>query len=237
MQIKGLFIAGIPARIVRDAMRRACQRDAFTHDLFVEECKVTEHRAREIIKALVAGNFIEVAKRPRWADRERRQWYKATAEGLRLSNATGLRRMPRSKADAMLADFLKRVQQVNTHPEYIYCVSTVIVSGSYARDENTLGDLDIFYGLGARFADSDRDGARQDRIDAAKQKGRRFSNIVEELYWDQREVDLHLKARTRGLSLHRLDEFFTMEKDERFAYKVLLGDAKAIATKLTAGMS
>jgi flagellar biosynthesis regulator FlaF len=232
MQIRSLFIAGIPARVVRDAMRRARHRDAFTHSLFVEECKVPEHKAREIIKALVSGNFVEVVERPGWADRERKRWYKATAEGVRLSNATGLRRMPRSKADAMLADFLKRVQEVNAHPEYIYRISTVIVSGSYARGESTLGDLDIFYGLEPRSLASDQKKAERIRIDAARIKGRLFSNIVDELYWPEHEVRLHLKARTLGLSLHSLDEFFRMEKDNRFAYKVLVGDVEIIAARL-----
>lgn len=232
MQIKGCLIAGIPALAVRDALHRSRHREVFTFELFVEECKVSERKAKEIVKALLIDKFVEVAERPRWAHRERKRWYKTTAEGLRLSNATALPRMPRSKAEAMLADFLERVQEVNSHAEYIYRVSTVIVSGSYARGENTLGDLDIFYGLEPRFSASDRENAGQMRIDAAWKSGRRFSNIVEELYWPEHEVGLHLKARTRGLSLHTLDEFFKMEKDESFAYKVLIGDVQAIAARL-----
>jgi predicted nucleotidyltransferase len=232
MQIKGRLIAGIPALVVRDALHRARHREVFSYELFVEECKVSERKAKAIVKALLTDKFVKEAERPKWARRERKRWYKTTAEGLSLSNATALPRMPRSKAEAMLADFLKRVQEVNSHAEYIYRVSTVIVSGSYVRGENTLGDLDIFYGLEPRFSASDRKNAEQIRINAAWKKGRSFSNIVDELYWPEHEVGLHLKARTRGLSLHSLDEFFRMEKDERFAYKVLIGDVQAIAVRL-----
>jgi predicted nucleotidyltransferase len=232
MQIKGRLIAGIPALAVRDALHRARHREVFTFELFVEECKVSERKARDIVKALLTDKLVEIAERPRWARGGRKRWYKTTPEGLQLSNATALPRMLRPKAEAMLADFLRRVQEVNSHAEYIYRVSTVIVSGSYARGENTLGDLDIFYGLEPRFSPHDRENAEQRRINAARKRGRRFSNIVEELYWPEHEVRLHLKARTRGLSLHSLDEFFRMEKDERFAYKVLVGDAQIIRVRL-----
>jgi len=129
----------------------------------------------------------------------------------------------------MLASFLRRVEEVNADRNYIYSVSTVIVSGSYARRENTLGDLDIFYGLEPRFSQSDRERVRQERINVAFEGGRRFSNIVDELYWPEHEIGLHLKARTRGLSLHSLEEFFKMKKDERFAYSVLIGDPASVS--------
>jgi hypothetical protein len=43
---------------------------------------------------------------------------------------------------------------------------------------------------------------------------------------------LHLKARTRGLSLHSLDDFVRMRKDNNFVYKVLIGNADKIAEQL-----
>jgi predicted nucleotidyltransferase len=145
--------------------------------------------------------------------------------------------MGRSKAERMLADFLKRVQEVNAHPEYIYSVCTVIVSGSYARGESELGDLDIVYELKPRFKGSEQSKAEDNCIEAARKRGRSFPNYVAELYWPQHEVGLHLKARTRGLSLHTLDDFFRIKKYTGFAYQVLVGDAAAIAAKLEATVS
>lgn len=235
LQIKGRLIAGVPATTIRDALRRSRHCQVFTNRLFVEECKVSKDKGRQIVSALLADGFLEVAERPKWARRERAQYYRTTAAGFKLSNASGLARMPRSKGKTMLTDFLTRVNEVNKNPEYVYTVDTVIVSGSYARGEDTLGDLDIFYGLAPRFSTTDLATAHEKRIEAAYAKGRRFSNIVEELCWPEQEVRLRLKARTRGLSLHSLDEFFKMEKDKDFAYKVLIGDADKIAIRLSSG--
>jgi hypothetical protein len=230
--IKGQLIAGIPAIMIRNALRRARHHEAFTHGFFVEECKVSERKAREIVKVLFKDNFLEIVESPRWERAKRSRWYKLTSEGFKLSNATGLQRMPRAKAEQMLAAFLKRVQEVNNSQEYCYFIDTVIVSGSYTRGESTLGDLDIFYGLKPRFNQSDQERAKKQRINIAFERGRRFSNIVEELYWPEHEIGLHLKSRTRGLSLHSLDEFFRMKKDKSFAYEVLLGDVGMIAARL-----
>ena len=80
--------------------------------------------------------------------------------------------------------------------------------------------------------DYDRDRCEQGRIKAARAKGRRFSNIVDELFWPRNEVRLHLKGRTPGLSLHEIDEFFKMAKDDRFAYEVLSGSAEYVKARL-----
>ncbi len=229
MNIKGRLIAGIPALTVRNALRSARSHEAFTHRFFAEECRISERKSKALVEELLQNNFLELVARPRWEPRSRAQWYKTTEEGFRLSNATALHRMPRLKAERMLASFLRRVEEVNADRNYIYSVSTVIVSGSYARRENTLGDLDIFYGLEPRFSQSDRERVRQERINVAFEGGRRFSNIVDELYWPEHEIGLHLKARTRGLSLHSLEEFFKMKKDERFAYSVLIGDPASVS--------
>jgi predicted nucleotidyltransferase len=232
MHIRGRIIAGIPALVVRKALRSARNHDAFTHRFLAEECKISERKARELVKELLRDNFLQSVARPRWDRRSRMQWYKTTDEGFRFSNASGLNRMPRVKAEQMLTSFLKRVEEVNANPEYIYSVSTVIVSGSYARGDSTLGDLDIFYGLEPRFGESDRERVRQERINLAFERGRTFSNIVDELYWPEHEIGLHLKARTRGLSLHSVEEFFKMKKDAGFAYKVLIGDQENISNRL-----
>ncbi len=59
-----------------------------------------------------------------------------------------------------------------------------------------------------------------------------FSNFIDELSWPKYEVQHYLKARTRGLSVHALDDFISMQKDKNFAYRVLRGDADRVATQL-----
>jgi hypothetical protein len=43
---------------------------------------------------------------------------------------------------------------------------------------------------------------------------------------------LHVKARTKGLSIHNLVDSMGMKKDSNFAYKVLLGSAPKIAEEI-----
>jgi hypothetical protein len=42
-------------------------------------------------------------------------------------------------------------------------------------------------------------------VHGAVENGRRFSNIVETIYWPQYEAILFFKSRSRGLSLHGSD--------------------------------
>ena len=52
------------------------------------------------------------------------------------------------------------------------------------------------------------------------------------LYMPQEEVRTFLKNRRRTLSLHPLNDFIHMPKDENFSYEVLLGDKDAISQML-----
>jgi predicted nucleotidyltransferase len=140
--------------------------------------------------------------------------------------------MPRAKADQIVAELLDRVQEVNASAEYVFHVSTVIVYGSYVRGEPLLSDVDIAFHLTPKWPQDEQKRKEEERIEIAFENGRSFSNFCEQLFWPEREVRLHLKRRTRGLSLHPLDDFMGMEKHENFAYKVLLGDEVRIAEQL-----
>jgi hypothetical protein len=108
------------------------------------------------------------------------------------------------------------------------------VYGSYVRGEAFLSDVDISVDLEPQWERASKEFEVQSkrRVAVAQAKGRKFSNIVEYLFWPEREVMLHLKARTRSLSLHSIDDFFKMGKDNNFAYKVLIGNADKIAEQL-----
>jgi predicted nucleotidyltransferase len=142
--------------------------------------------------------------------------------------------MPRARAEPILAGLLRRVEEVNTTPHYLFRIPTVIVYGSYVRSEAFLSDVDIAVDLEPQWERASKEFEVQSkkRVDVAQAKGRRFSNIVEHLFWPEREVMLHLKARTWGLSLYSMDDFVRMRKDNNFAYKVLIGNADKIAEQL-----
>src|SRR2546430_17118747 len=97
-----------------------------------------------------------------------------------------------------------------------YRIPTVIVCGSYVRGEPFLSDVDIAVGLEGKWdSDEERDRREKERIKFAFASGRTFSKFIDQLSWPKYEVQRYLKARTRGLSVHGLDDFISMRSEER----------------------
>ena len=95
--------------------------------------------------------------------------------------------------------------------------------GSYARGEETIGDLDLAVELQPKNQDSDDQAkAEEARISTALKSGRRLSNIVEQISWPRTEIYLHVKNRAKGVSLHNHSEFLRLPM-ERLQYQVLIG--------------
>lgn len=243
VQIKGVQIARISALTIRKMLRGV--NELVCAEYVARWCKVPLRRAKQIVKTLVSEGYLEFDKRhkelanPYALGKEKPRYrhvpyHKLTAQGEKLAQASALSKMPRGRAEAILAGLLRRVEEVNATPHYLFRIPTVIVYGSYVRGEAFLSDVDIAVGLEPKWERASKEFEVQSkkRVDVARAKGRRFSNIVEYLYWPEREVMLHLKARTRGLSLHSMDDFVGMRKDNNFAYKILIGNADKIAEQL-----
>ena len=159
-------------------------------------------------------------------------YYKLTDKGIELRNASAATKMPRTKADQIIVALLKRVEEANAM-DFAYRIPTVIVYGSYVRGETFLSDVDIAVELEGKWDwDEERDRREKERIKFAFASGRTFSNFIDQLSWPKYEVQRYLKARTRGLSVHALDDFISMQKDKNFAYRVLRGDADRVAAQL-----
>lgn len=246
LQIKSVQIAGVPAVAIRNMLRGVTQ--LLEASYVVDRCNVSARRAKEIIEALVTDGYIEFAERSRILAAAYRlntekpryryvDFYKLTGKGVQLTQASAIAKMPRAKADHIIAGLLRRVEEVNGVAEYVFRIATVIVYGSYVRGEVLLSDVDIAVELEAKWdpvttSHEEFVARTNNRVQAAWAKGRTFSSFVEQLEWRRREVLLHVKARTRGLSLHSLNDFVQMEKDDNFAYRVLIGDANKIAEQL-----
>jgi predicted transcriptional regulator/predicted nucleotidyltransferase len=227
IQIKGKEIAGIPATKVRNALRRA--GESFYPAYLMERLHISRRATQRLVRELLDSKFIE---KERW---KRETYYRLTALGQNFMHASAMKRMPRAKGDAMLAAFMERVAAVND-ADYIYRVTSVVAFGSFARGWETIGDLDVLVELTSRYnSRAETIAVERLRTQAAIKQGRRFSNIVEELCWPRHEVLLRLKSRQAGLSLHGWEELPTLAKDEKFAYRVLLGDPEKIASMLGRG--
>jgi len=113
----------------------------------------------------------------------------------------------------------------------------LLVYGSYVRGELHVSDVDIAVDLAAKSDSTNKREWRNERLQVARADGSTFANFTDVLFWPEHEIMLHLKARTRGLSLHRLDDFIGMEKDKDFTYRVLVSDAARVAEQITRGRS
>jgi hypothetical protein len=117
---------------------------------------------------------------------------------------------------------MQRVAEVNKNDEYAFIIRRVALFGSMLTDVREVNDIDLALELSPRLAD--KDAARrheQQRIRLALNQGRRFSNIISELYWPRQEVRLFLKARSRVYSLHEMQELRELGLRD---FKMLLGD-------------
>jgi predicted nucleotidyltransferase len=221
-QIQDQKIGGVPAIQVRNVLRGRLTVNAGT---FSRSCKITTEQASHIINELVSKNFIK-------PDEHYPEDFELTNAGQRFTQKLAIPRIPNNKANQMAEAAAERVEEIN-RANYAYSISALILYGSLARGEDTVGDVDLAVGLEKRFSDEkEQNQAESQRVQIAEEAGRRFSNIVERLFWPQYEVMRHLKARARGLSLHPLDDFLRMPKNSKFRYRVLFGDESKIANQL-----
>lgn len=139
LQMKGVEIAGLPALTIRNMLRRVGER---LDPLFMaERCKVPRHRAKEIIKILVAEGYLEFAERSKRpeasyrSEKEKRQccsvdYYKLTRKGIQLVRGSAMGKIPRAKAQQIINGLMDRVEEVNLVADYLYRISAVILFGS-----------------------------------------------------------------------------------------------------------
>ena len=107
MQIKGVQMAGLPAKTVRDMLRRLNIYSLMDTLFVAARCKVSTHKAKEVIKTLADGGYIEFdhrgrellnsyrpgVEKPRYREVD---YYKLTDKGIELRNASAATKMPRT---------------------------------------------------------------------------------------------------------------------------------------------
>ena len=118
---------------------------------------------------------------------ERKIHTNSTIKGNAMRAARSVPRLNRAKAEKLLADFLRCVEEVNAHPDLLHWVTEVRVFGSYlANSDDDLGEINL----------------------AIKKERRPASRSFTDAY-PERLVALLLKGGSRYISLHdaaELDE-------------------------------
>jgi hypothetical protein len=104
-------------------------------------------------------------------------------------------RLNRAKADKLLADFLRSVEEVNAHPDLLHWVTEVRVFGSYLTNSDDLGEICL----------------------VIKKERRRGSDSFTDPY-PQRLVALLLKGGSRYISLHDAAE---LDESSKFGGKTV----------------
>jgi len=176
--------------------------------------------AKNLIQALEKEGFLERDletethyKNKIWA---KDGVWKNTIRGNALAQAPA-KTISRRKAEELVQEFLKRVKTVNENGPYLYCVKRAAVFGSFLGDSPVLGDVDIAVEISRKPYPNNKE---YETKAAERRRGRRFSNIVEEIAWPHIEVEKFLRSRQR-ISLHDYEELENFQKQPDFKYKIM----------------
>ena len=176
--------------------------------------KISQDNALNLVEELVRRGFIEFV---RMVDEE--QYWRNTMEGNTLALASAAKQITRKTADRIFSEFMERVERVNTDPYFLYEVRKVVVFGSYLADTPRISDIDLAVELVPKEDNVHRRGELfEERIRKAREEGKRFRNITEEVCWPELEVRKFLKSRSRVISLHSTGDGVLKIADYKVVY-------------------
>ena len=181
--------------------------------------KVRGEAVRVAIDALVADGLLVACPPDKVFGR--RLFYKHGPHAARLIDALLLKRIPRAKADRLVADLIERAKAVNARPELFVGVATLRAFGSYITDAPDLGDIDIAVDLVRK--EQGPKGSPRETIEwnraRARASGRQSMSFVEEICYGDIEVRKLLKARVAYVSLHDGGELARLGVESRVLFE------------------
>jgi len=190
-------IAGFSILKIRDLLKN----EIINKNVVKWELKINEDEVGHVITVLEELGYIIKN------ENELDDTYEITLDGNRLALAKAVSSLNRVKADNLFSEFMQRVQEINTNSYYLYKVKRVLLFGSYLTNAETVNDIDLAVELQSIAQDIKmRREMENSRISEAFQKGIRFSNYIERLYYPQKQVFLFLKSKSRYLSIHNIDD-------------------------------
>jgi predicted nucleotidyltransferase len=220
-------IAGYPVFVVREFVRRYRFTNFFTKAAEAA-LALSSEAAADFLSKLVDLGFIEKSD-----EQNGNQLFRLTSNGQALANASATKPIHRKTAERVLAQFLERVHRVNATSEYLYQVKDVILFGSMLSEAEQLSDVDVAIKLQPKVSETKAlEAWSMARRDAAEAAGRYFHTLFEWGIWPRHEVHLQLKARSRSLSLHELEE---IQNIPDLCYRVLLGDPEQLVASRPGG--
>ena len=164
-----------------------------------ERFNLNEKETEGLVGELLSKGYIEPADNG---------MYRLTLKGNALSIARCMAPINREKADRIMQEFLKRVEEVNRDDFYPYRVSILVLFGSYLNPEQMdLGDIDIAFELEPKIKDYDELMRYNDQlVDKARKEGKSFSSLIDILGYSEKLVILKLRNKEKYISLHRMTD-------------------------------
>ena len=187
-------IEGVPMTQIRTLFCRAGLQGTLDIGFVRDTLHMSEPEAATFLRSLRKAGFLTRGKDGLWD---------LTKEGIRFRGATAAKPLLRRTAERLVEELLQRMVILNEDPRFLARVEKAIVFGSYLGDKDRLGDVDVAVHIVPRLTDPLKHREANDRrISEEEHLGRRFSSIIDRLFWWQHEAMLFLRNRRRGLSLH-----------------------------------
>jgi predicted nucleotidyltransferase len=219
-------LAGLPILRVRNILKRLSTGPFQQETLGLYQ--FTADEAKQFLDALGERKYVErIPIDPEHPDRT--QSWQLTDLGCEFGRSTAAPRIKRASAAKALEGLLARVTEINQDPEFLLQVTHVVVFGSYLRDAETLGDLDVAVRTDAKTEITDE--IRHAHLIKAVDSGRRFSSLFEELVWPNHQVNLKLKNGSRSIALQPWEAFERLVKKEKVPLKVVFGEPSTVFAK------
>lgn len=204
---------GFPVMKLREFFKR------YTNEWDVESVMqffdIGRNEANILMKQFEEGSLIEKGSKFR-----NEQLWRNSIKGNALALASAAKPILRATASKKIDEFLTRVKEVNTNEYYLYKIEKVLIFGSYLGEGEKLGDIDLAIKIVPKEVDaSKRQKLFTNRLIDAKNNGRHFGNIVEEVFWPQEEVLKYLKSRSRSISIHFTDDLVLKNAEYKVIYE------------------
>jgi hypothetical protein len=208
---RGERVHGVPAIKLRDALRRMDQRGSVSARMLGDKLGLDERETAELILRLLADGLLE----------ERIEMgtvaYEVTEKGHIFCLASGLKKVPRAKIEALLERVLASCAEINADGCFPMYVKSVRVFGSYLERGNELGDLDVAVEAVRRNQGMSKDDFAKWSLEFG---GRKCPNaaLLGRIFCASRLLWKQLKGRSPYVSLHTLEELKELGARSRMVF-------------------
>ena len=160
----------------------------------ISRTEITEWFDRDLADMLVKKGLVERTSPGK---------YRLTQLGNRLAVQPLNPRISRTKADKIVAELLDRARRINDDPEQVDYVAKIIAFGSYIRDTDDLGDIDLVIETKRRPMSHEEFARRSEALRVkAERSGRWFRDPGDRLCFPEHNFKKLLRNRCRYLSFH-----------------------------------